>query len=87
MRIRAAQKRHVEHSRQLDVFHVASFAGNQGTIFDAAYGRADKSSRGVLHCHDETAHLNSVPVACRKHTDDAAERQAHEAWMLKLPLG
>src|SRR5438552_17929877 len=41
----------------MDVLRIASDAGNQGRVFDAAYRRADKSSRGVLCGHDEASYL------------------------------
>src|SRR5206468_12564776 len=41
----------------MDVLGIASDAGNQGRVFDAAYRRADKSSRDVLCGHDEASYL------------------------------
>src|SRR5439155_14751018 len=41
----------------MDVLRIASDAGNQGRVFDAAYRRADKSSRDVLCGHDEASYL------------------------------
>ena len=51
MRVGAPQKGHVEHSWQLDVLRKASGARNKWPVFDSAYRRADKPSRGVLRGH------------------------------------
>ncbi len=55
VRQRTARECQVEHSGKLDILCIASFAGHEGRVLDAANGRADQSSRGVLGCHLEAS--------------------------------